>query len=179
MTLLLQASLARWAGRDCEEGATKQVPSLKPSEGRPSVGRGPGKSAEGPIKASRGPLDAAHVQEQSPHMHVQVSHSASSGSAGFVHALRIFAAMQHRASACSTVSSACCCCMLLIADFLAYTEISDECDSSYTQQISLVWLTLSVAKCIRPMARYIFQAIACFFLALLFLMPGLKHVDPF
>lgn len=177
MTLPLQASLARWAGRDCEEGATKQVPSLKPSEGRPSVGRGPGKSAEGAIKASRRALDAAHVQEQSPHMHVQVSRSASSGScAGFVHALRIFAAMQHRASACSTVSSACCCCILLIADFLAYTEMSDECDSSYTQQISLVWLTLSVAKCIRLMAHYVFQAIACFFLALLFLMPGLKHV---
>ncbi len=76
--LPLQASQASWAGRDCEEGTTKKVPSLKPSEGPPSVGRVPGKSAEGPIKASRGALEAAHEQEQSPHMQLQVSPSASS-----------------------------------------------------------------------------------------------------
>ncbi|DBA78179.1 TPA: hypothetical protein ACH3X2_008142 [Trebouxia sp. C0005] len=50
-----KASQASWAGRDCEEGTTKQVPSLKSSDGGPTTaGRGPGKSAEGPIKASRG-----------------------------------------------------------------------------------------------------------------------------
>ena len=76
--LPLQARKASWAGRDCEEGTTKKVPSLKPSEGPPSIGRGAGNSAEGPIKASRGALEAGHVQEQSPHMHLQVSPLASS-----------------------------------------------------------------------------------------------------
>ena len=77
-TLFLQARKARWVGRDCEEGTTKKVPSLKPFEGPPTFDRGAGKSGEGPIKASRGPLGAAHVQEQTPHMHLQVSPSAYS-----------------------------------------------------------------------------------------------------
>ena len=78
VTLFLQARKASWVGRDGEEGTTKKVPSLKPSEGPPSIGRGAGKSGEGPIKASRGALNAGHVQEQTPHMHLQVSPSAYS-----------------------------------------------------------------------------------------------------
>ena len=76
--LPLQARKASWVGRDCEEGTTKKVPSLKPFEGPPTFDRGAGKSGEGPIKASRGPLDAGHVQEQTPHMRLQVSPLASS-----------------------------------------------------------------------------------------------------
>jgi hypothetical protein len=77
-TLALQANEAGWAGRDYEEGTTKKVPSLKPSERPPSIGRGPGKSGEGPIKARRGALEAGHVQEQTPDMHLRVSPSVSS-----------------------------------------------------------------------------------------------------
>ena len=70
-TLALQANEAGWAGRDYEEGTIKKVPSLKPSERPPSIGRRP-------IKARRGALEAGHVQEQTPDMHLRVSPSVSS-----------------------------------------------------------------------------------------------------
>ncbi|KAL0048412.1 hypothetical protein WJX82_002577 [Trebouxia sp. C0006] len=59
-----KANEAGWAGRDYEEGTIKKVPSLKPSERPPSIGRRP-------IKARRGALEAGHVQEQTPDMHLR------------------------------------------------------------------------------------------------------------